>query len=65
MEYRFVCILNNTTSNRNIDIEVCMETGSRSLSPFQNFSDRPFGSNPVYGWTGRTAVYFFSSANGE
>lgn len=35
MEYRFVCILNNTTSNRNIDIEVCMETGSRSLSPFQ------------------------------
>lgn len=77
MEYRFVCILNNTTSNRNIDIEVCMETGSRSLSPFQrkvngdryssfqNFSDRPFGSNPVYGWTGRTAVYFLSSANGE
>lgn len=35
MEYRFVCILNNTTSNRNIEIEVCMETGSRSLSPFQ------------------------------
>lgn len=35
MEYRFVCILNNTTSNRNVDIEVCVETGSRSLSPFQ------------------------------
>lgn len=36
MEYRFVCILNNnTTSNRNVEIEVCIETGSRSLSPFQ------------------------------
>ena len=35
MEYRFVCILNNTTSNRNVDIEVCMETGSRSLFRFQ------------------------------
>lgn len=35
MEYRLVCILNNTTANKNVEIEVCIETGSRSLSPFQ------------------------------
>lgn len=35
MEYRLVCIFNNTTANKNVEIEVCIETGSKSLSPFQ------------------------------
>lgn len=33
MEYRLICILNSKTED--IEIEICLETGSKSLSPFQ------------------------------
>ena len=35
MDYRLVCIFDTSAQERCLDIEVCLETGSKSLSPFQ------------------------------
>lgn len=35
MKYRLVCVIDKTCQNRNIEIEVCFETGAKNLSPFQ------------------------------
>lgn len=35
MKFRLVCIIDKGSPYKGIDIEVCLETGSKSLSPFQ------------------------------
>lgn len=35
MNFRLVCILKKDSLDKGVDIEVCLETGSKTLSPFQ------------------------------
>ena len=35
MKYRLVCVIKKESLDTGIDIEVCLETGSKTLSPFQ------------------------------
>lgn len=35
MKFRLVCIIDKGSPYKGVDIEVCLETGSKSLSPFQ------------------------------
>lgn len=35
MKFRLVCILKKDSLDKGVDIEVCLETGSKTLSPFQ------------------------------
>lgn len=35
MKYRLVCIIDKGNPDKGIDIEICLETGSNTLSPFQ------------------------------
>ena len=35
MKFRLVCIIKKDSLDKGVDVEVCLETGSKTLSPFQ------------------------------